>query len=180
MTDACDSQAVKGRICRAAMALPVLLLTSGCSPEVTVRCSHTHGQGRLVALIAVCHGYLDDIFLYRSDTDNSDDDSNDRGQWEHDGQIKTDGTLTLAAPEASWAPTTNLRPLETDHRFTIYAWTKSSRWTAGGPGFKVADLGRLDPDHVLMLRSAAEEEESVGPIASTARFHDLACGRSRG
>lgn len=163
------------------MALPVLLLTSACSPDAAGEVGLTiDGQGRLVALIAVCHGYLDGVSLYRSDTNNSDDASNDRGEWQHSGRIKFDARLTMEAPEESWTPTTRLRPLEADHRFTVYAWTKSSDWTAGGPGFRVSDLRRLDAYHVLMLRSSEEEEKSVSPFAPVSRFHDLACGPTDG
>jgi hypothetical protein len=134
------------------------------------------GQGRLIAVVAICKGYINGLTLYRDDTDDSDSHKNDRGSWESSSPIEASARLTLSDPESGWSATTPLVTLESGHRFTIYGWTDDSKWTAGGPSFRASDLKRLDQEHVLFAPSMARDTETDHGLISADRFRSLACG----
>ncbi len=154
-----------------ALVSTALLLTSGCTVEVGGSVGLTKdAQGRLLAVVVVCHGYIDGLTMYRDDTENSDAHSNDRGRWMNESPIKRDTTLDLVGPGLGWKTVVPLAVLTPGQEVRIYGWTNKSRWSADGPAFQVSDLARLDSEHILSALSDPNE------LVPRAEFRALACG----
>jgi hypothetical protein len=150
------------------LTLAGLLVLGGCTVESGSRVGlSVDAEGRPVAVVAVCKGYLDGLTIYSGHGSDEHDDA----KWQHIGRLQADATLTLEEPGDDWKV---VRPMELKPRqsYSIYGWTKANRWSAQGPDFNEADLRRLRAGQVWY---ESNDGGFQNVFTSAAEFHTIAC-----
>ena len=154
---------------RVAVAACLGFTLSGCTVEAgSVVGLSVSADGHLLAVVAVCKGYLDGVSVYSGEGSEVRDD----GRWQHTGRFSGNATLDLQVPDGVWTTKTALA-LDPARRQSIYGWTKDNRWSAVGPDFHASDLNKMRTGQVWIER--VQGDGFITTLVPMAKFHESVC-----
>ena len=160
------------RVAHCAVALAVAGALTGCSVEVGGVVGLTVGpNGDLVAVVAVCDGYLDGLSVYQG----GGSEERKLGSWQRQEPIVEEAELSLAGPSSEWTTKQPLGRLPQVTELSVYGWTVKNRWSAVGPTFAAEDLAGLRSGEVWFEQYDQASDRNVNAFVPRSDFRREAC-----